>query len=299
MAPKSKQAERNAAKKLEKQGSKIVDDEPATTVEGPMALVEKAKTLVMGSVIVEIAPMMQPLIKDELPDKKTVQEETKAAGGRIGSWLASEVAGVVDAVTGNDEDGNEGEEKKQEANPADAVSVTGLFEALQTRLAWHNPLGLAFPSTPEESWDAWMKMKDLVRSDALDFGPRSKKRGSPGMERILTNMHINMAQYLHILLAMMMLRCFLFRSYFACLPWLVGYQYASLKLPLKNMEVMGQEVPLEKCPLKFRVVGSVAIHGLIWLFFLYEAVYKTYFVEKIPLVGLFVGAAYIVRPVDK
>merc|ERR1712086_292117 len=79
---------------------------------------------------------------------------------------------------------------------------------------------------------------------------RSKKRGSPGMERILTNMHINMAQYLHILLAMMMLRAFLFRSFFACLPWLVGYQCLPLKLPLENMDVMGQQVPLEKCPLK-------------------------------------------------
>jgi len=296
MAPKSKQAERNAAKKLEKSASKIVDDEPATTVDGPMALVGKAKTLFMGSCIVEIAPMMQPLMQDKLPDKKTVAEEAKAAGGSIGSFMH----GVVDAVTGNkDEDGNdngEGEEKKQEANPAEAVSVTGMFESLQTRFAWHNPLGLAFPATPEESWTAWMKMKDLLTSDNLDFGPRPKKKGSPGMDRILTNMHTNMAQYLHILLAMMMLRAFLFRSFFACLPWLVGYQYLSLKLPLENMDVMGQQVPLEKCPLKFRVAGSVGIHALIWLFFLYEAVYKTYFVEKIPLVGLFVGFAYIVRP---
>merc|ERR1719478_458533 len=95
----------------------------------------------------------------------------------------------------------------------------------------------------------------------IDFGPRAKK-GSPGMDRIKINLYANAVQYAHVLLALMMLRAFLFRSYFACLPWLACYQVLSLFVPLEGLPQLPQ-VPVEKVEAKFRVVGAVALHALV------------------------------------
>merc|ERR1711862_344493 len=111
-------------------------------------------------------------------------------------------------------------------------------------------------------------------------------RGNPALDRMKTNLCVNMRQYLHMLLALMMLRAFLFRSFFACLPWLFGYQLLSLALPLENMAKLPQ-VPLEKVRPKFRVSGALGLHALVWLFFLYEALWKMHFIEKFLVIGLF------------
>merc|ERR1719420_521278 len=106
------------------------------------------------------------------------------------------------------------------------------------------------------------------------MGPRARKKGSPAADRIKANSKANMPQYLHVLLALMMLRAFLFRSWFACLPWLFGYQMLSFVIPLEWPQF--PQVP--KVEIKYRIATSVGIHALMWLFFLYEAVYKTYIV---------------------
>lgn len=116
-------------------------------------------------------------------------------------------------------------------------------------------------------------------------------------------MYNNMPQYLHLLLALMMLRAFLFRSWFACLPWLVGYQYLSLWIPLDGMPAalvsiipQASQVPVEKCPVKFRVAASAGIHLLVWLFFIFEVLWKMWFFEKGLVMGLIAYHAYAVKP---
>jgi hypothetical protein len=182
--------------------------------------------------------------------------------------------------------------EKDEA-PKDDTSAEGIFGSICAQLSWCNVLGLAEPATGEDAIKAWRALKDLE----LDFGPRAKRRGSPGLDRITVNLFTNMPQYLHLLLSLMMLRSLLFRSWFACLPWLVGYQVLSVMLPLTPLPQLPQ-VPLDQVPTKFRVAGTIAIHALVWFFFLFEVVWKTYFFEKIPLIGMFAYHAYAVRPVE-
>merc|ERR1719188_2002883 len=115
------------------------------------------------------------------------------------------------------------------------------------------------------------------------------------MDRIVTNLYNNLPQYLHVLLFVFMLNCLLFRSWFACLPWLVFYQTLSLALPLETLERLPQ-VQLGKVPLKFRVAATMAIHALVWLFFLYEAIWRCNFLIEFLAVGLIVAHALCVVP---
>merc|ERR1712224_1148279 len=165
--------------------------------------------------------------------------------------------------------------------------VCGLFSKVCSRLHWSNPLGLASPPSGEESIKAW---KDMFALE-VDFGPRAKRKGSPGFDRITVNLYNNLVQYVHILLAFMILRAFLFRSFFACLPWLTGYQFLSVFLPLTPLEKVPQ-IPLDKVPTEIRVAITLALNALLQFFFVYELLWKTYFFEKIPLVGLVVYHAY-------
>merc|ERR1719428_392041 len=114
-----------------------------------------------------------------------------------------------------------------------------------------------------------------------------------------------------------MLRAFLFRSWFACLPWLVVYQLLSLIIPTSKVEKLPEipyvsglipvdkieeqlaKIPLDEVPLKFRAAGTVAVHTLMWLFFLREVIWKSWFFEKFLLVVLFASHAYVVRPFGK
>merc|ERR1719188_296933 len=115
------------------------------------------------------------------------------------------------------------------------------------------------------------------------------------MDRIVTNLYNNLPQYLHVLLFVFMLNCLLFRSWFACLPWLVFYQTMSLALPLETLERFPQ-VQLSKVPLKFRIAATMTIHALVWLFFLYELVWKCHFLMEFWAFGLIIAHALCVVP---
>merc|ERR1719498_1436974 len=146
----------------------------------------------------------------------------------------------------------------------------------------------------------------------IDFGPKAKRKGTPGTDRIVANISSYAIQYLHVLLGLMILRSFLFRSFFACLPWLVAYQFLSMTLPLGPLSEIAdslpsfiptekipfEKVPLEKVPVELRVVATVGFHGLVHFFFLYELLWKTYFIEKLLVAGLVAYHAYAVRPVE-
>merc|ERR1719201_3089959 len=138
----------------------------------------------------------------------------------------------------------------------------------------------------------------MMKGLEVDGGAKKAKRGNPAMDRIMKNVYEFLPQYLHVLLVLLCLRALLFRSWFACLPWLVGYQYLSLWVPLDGIPQLPQ-VPVEKCPLKFRVAASVGIHALVWLFFVYEILWGMWFFEKGMVIGLFCYHGYATRPADK
>lgn len=260
-----KQADRNAKKKAAK------EDDTADAVAAPTrSFQEMIKVLFLGSTIMQVAPGLQAIMTDDSKAKAPEEEKKEPVEG-------------------------ETEEAKPALTYADQV-----FYFLKERLVPWNCLGLAEPASAEEAKAAWMDLKELE----IDYGPRPKRNQSPGLDRIKINVQNNFVQYLHALLALMMLRAFLFRSWFACLPWLVGYQYLSLWVPLEGPFQPMPQVPdvgehLEKCPIKFRVAASVGIHVLVWLFFLYEALWKMWFFEKFLVLGLIAYHAYAVRPSDK
>merc|ERR1712226_741659 len=103
----------------------------------------------------------------------------------------------------------------------------------------YNILGLGLPANAETVKFAWIAFKNLE----FDGGPRARKKGTPGMDRIKVNLERNLPQYVHILFALMCLRTLLFRSWFACLPWLVGYQFLSLLIPMELIREKFPQVP--------------------------------------------------------
>lgn len=269
-----------AAKKAKKEDDPV----PTKATNGSSgSIVERAKALLFGACIMAIAPKVKDLFQ-EASDSSAKASEEKAT---------NDVGGDGEGEESKEDNGT----TKAESNgtkEAGGGPARELFAALRGRLAWHNVLGLGEPETAEDARRAWQQLRELE----LDWGPRTKRRGNPGLDRIMENGQANLPQYLHLLLALMMLRALLFRSFFACLPWLVGYEVLSLSLPLTNLSMLPQ-VPLEQIPVKFRVAGTVALHALVWIFFLYEAIWRMYFFEKILVVGLFAGHAYAVRPKDK
>eukprot|EP00928_Gymnodinium_smaydae_P100508 TRINITY_DN987_c0_g1_i1.p1 TRINITY_DN987_c0_g1~~TRINITY_DN987_c0_g1_i1.p1 ORF type:complete len:273 (+),score=74.25 TRINITY_DN987_c0_g1_i1:71-889(+) len=270
MAPKSKQAERNAQRRAAKK-TEDPEPEPVATKGSMSALVDLGKTLVLGSCLVKLGPKMPDLLKSD-KDGQPAKKEEKAEP----------------AEKTEDEQKPEGETEGNDAPVANGVenddTPASIFGVLSTRLAWHNCLGLATPASGPDAVAKWQVMKSLE----LDWGPRKARRGNPSLDRIIMNFCSFLPQYLHLLLALMMLRAFVFRSYFACLPWLVGYQLASLLVPTEM---------LPQVPLKFRVAATLAINALLWLFFLYEVVWKMWFFEKFFYFGLLVFHAHSVRPV--
>merc|ERR1712183_585852 len=124
-----------------------------------------------------------------------------------------------------------------------------LFTTLAERICWCNCLGLGFPLTAEEAMKGWMSMKN----QELDWGPRAK-RGTPRTDRILRNVTDNMAQYVHVLLVLMLVRTFFLRSFFTCLPWLFGLLMASVYVPLSL---------LPQVEVKFRVAGTMGCLALV------------------------------------
>jgi hypothetical protein len=265
MGKAGKQSVRTAAKKA------------PTEVEAEVlsgSFVEAAKALALTSCLAQLAPKLPAILKDEVSTQPTESEKPKEeAESNDNAEVADNAEAKEDTV-------------KNEETPA------SIFSALKTKLVWHNTLGLAASS--EQSMKAWLALK----GQELDFGPRAKKTGSPGLDRISANLTCNLSQYLHVLLALMLVRSFLFRSFFACLPWLCFYQFLSLFLPLETMEQFGQKIPFEKAPVNFRVAGTFGLHALVWLFFLYELVWRTHFMEKFLVAGVVLYHSYAVRPVE-
>jgi hypothetical protein len=274
-AKSSKQADRAALKKA----AKAPVDEPENKPQTGGKIVERAKDLFLGSVLVKAIPRMQGLI------------------GLGGEFAMPPAAAAGDSKKEDEDDTNEPATNEEKEESTTKSMPEEMFGSLQTHLAWHNCLGLATPASGAEAVNAWKAMKGLE----CDFGPKSKKRGTPGLDRVLGNLSNFMPQYLHVLLALMVLRAFLFRSYFACLPWLLVYQFLSLLVPLTNDSLPDvlKQVPIEKCPVQYRVVATLAINALVWLFFAYEFVWRSYFFEKAPYLGLLAYHAYAFRVADQ
>jgi hypothetical protein len=273
MGKAAKQSERGSAKKATKQ----VEEESAA--DG--TFLEAAKALAMSSCIVQVAPKIQAIIQE------------------VKEW--KENGFVVPAAPAPDKPAEEKEESEDNTQPeadnatekpGEVETTASVFEALGNRLAWSNGLGLF--ASAEEGKKALL----VIKGQEIDFGPRAKRTGSPGLERISANAQNNMALYMYAVFALMVLRSFLFRSFFACLPWLFGYQFLSMALPLTNLAKLPQ-VPLEKVPVCVRVLITLLLHVLVWLFFLYEAVWKCYFSEKFLLMGFVLFHSYAARPAEK
>jgi hypothetical protein len=183
-----------------------------------------------------------------------------------------------------------GEKKEESEETSKDSGASEIFDDLVKSLSLFNILGLGLPASQEAAKESWLMLKGLQ----LDFGPQSKKSGAV-KDRIVVNLTRNMPQYLHIVLALMCLRSFLFRSFFACLPWLVGYQFLSLHIPMDMIRNKLPQVP--PVDFKIRVVASIVFHALMWLFFLYEIAFKLHFIEYVLLTGLILAHAFVVCPV--
>jgi len=276
MVKAGKQADRSAAKKAAK--SPVDDSEPLGGA--PSDLLERAKALLLGSCAATVLPELKDLL------------ENGATNGHAKKPKAEEESEKPKEEEESEKPKEEEEEESEKPKPATG-SASELFTSISDDLSLFNVLGLAEPRGVEASKQGWLDLKELE----LDWGPRSKKNGVTGA-RIMTNLTNNMPQYFHVLLVQMVLRAFLFRSFFACLPWLLFYQVVSLYVPLDGIPQLPQ-VPIDQCPVKFRVLGTMAIHSLVWFFFLYELVYCTYFIEKPFVLGFVLYHAYAVRPSAK
>merc|ERR1712125_118689 len=95
----------------------------------------------------------------------------------------------TEPTEGTEKNGDESTEKESEIdNNPDYIlenDTCGIFRIVCSRLHWSNPLGLAFPTSSEESLKAWSVFKGLQ----VDFGPRAKRRGNPGLDRISSNLY--------------------------------------------------------------------------------------------------------------
>lgn len=279
-----KAADRAAKKQAAKQQ---VDDEPAQAgAPGRDALVAMAKQLVMDSVLVRHAPQVPKLVTEGVEFHKA------AKTGQTTESKPAEKGEEKETEDENEQKGDQNEQKEENDEKPDKEGVSdvnAVFDALVARLKFYNALGLGLPVWGEDALDAWSNLKNLE----CDGGPRSRKKGNPAMDRILANFYNNAAQYLHVLLVLMVLRAFLFRSFFAFLPWLCGYQVLSLMLPLGLIE---DKFKVIHAHVGLRITATLCVHALVWFFFLLEAVYMTHFMEKLLCWCIFICHAYVMRP---
>jgi hypothetical protein len=240
------------------------DDEPAVaSTTSQAALVSAGKELFLNSVLADVGPQVPKLMSQK-------------SSASVGSDDKPEE--TAEATTSDANDGTV-------APPPSLASL----DSLGKRLTVSNPLGI--DKAPAESWN-------LLLSQEVDFGPHKRKKGNAAMERMMVNLERNMVPYLHILLLCMCLRTVLMRSWFACLPWLLFYQFLVLNVPVS---VVAESVPaaskvVDKIEDKHLVTSVVSFNGLVWLFFLYEFGYETYFLEKLLIIALFAAHAYIAAP---
>jgi len=311
MGKSSKQENRGKTKK-------VVEEDEAVAAVQTGSFVDLAKSLALGSVVATIAPKVPNLVTDciailkgeKVAEKKLVEkakeEAMTIALGRqpTPTELAQacldqhgdfgeDSPDIKEEPKGEEPKSEEDKENNEKTNVAipDFVlpnDVCATFNQVCAQLHWSCPLGLASPTSGEASLKAWKDMTGLE----LDFGPKkSRKKGTPGLDRMKANLQENFVQYLHVLLFFMVLRAFFFRSFFACLPWLIGYQFLSVsQLPMEF-----RRIPLDNCPVEFRLVASIVLNALVQFFFLYELLWNTYFYEKIPMVGMIAYHAYAFR----
>lgn len=293
-----KQADRNA----KKQNMKKEEQEEASSEGRPSGgrFAEQAKDLVMSSVLVEHGPKVPEFAKVAIELIKSGQTTEKKQDE---SSKESSKENEDNSKVAEDEPAAKNEKDEADATKGSVPDrvldkdACGTFTRIQSRLTLFNPLGL-FASS-DKALAAWKAMAPDM--DRVDFGPKAKRKGTPKLDRIVTNFDQNLVQYIYILFAWMILRAFLFRSFFACLPWLMLYQFLSADLPLGPTTYRGiplDKVPMEKVPVELRVVITIALHGLVCLFFLYELVVKTYWLELILVGGLIAYHAFAVRPVE-
>merc|ERR1712072_638981 len=133
----------------------------------------------MQSVLVNYAPQVPKLVLEGVEEKEKDENIQKEENEEV----------------------DEKKEKQEKVCEPDA-----LFDALAARLKFHNALGLGLPVGGEDAQDAWSNFKSLE----FDGGPRARKKGSPATDRLMANLNNNAAQYLHLFLALMVLRAFLF-----------------------------------------------------------------------------------------
>jgi len=263
----SKQAQRNEKKRQAKKDARAAEEAAST---GPTRttgvsggdLMQTAMSLALGSCVVQYVPKMPDFMQEN---------------GQAPQSAASK------------EEPDDGDDSKEESSAPEGASAA--YAELSTRLAWQNCLGLAEPRNAEAAMAKWQSMRSLE----IDGGPKKSKRGSPSMDRILANFSEFLPQYLHVLLVLAMTHAFLFRSYFACLPWLVLWQTVSLLIPLETMEQVPQ-VPLSKCPVKFRLAATLGLNGLMLFFFIWELLWQMNFLVKFLVVGLVTLHAHSVKP---
>jgi len=163
---------------------------------------------------------------------------------------------------------------------APAEAAVQAFDRLQSRLVWYNSLGLGLPPTGEEAKEAWLAMKGLE----LDWGPKTSRRENRRTMRIIANLQKHVPQYIHLIFALMLIRSL---GRWGLLAVTFVLQLASLMVPVEL-------VP--KVPAKTRVACALAMHALVWLLFLREVLWCTYFFEKIMVMGLLAFHAHSVRP---
>jgi hypothetical protein len=283
----SKQAVRREQKAAKGAAVEETTKQPQQVAK-PAMLIDLAKNLVKDSFLLEYAPKLVAVLKapDCLLSGDAVKFLTPATKEEVKN--ENEEKKDEDDAKKDEDDANDDAQPAEEKDTAPGATndTVEIFKAMKSRLVWHNALALGSPATDVDSKTMWTAFKSLER----DMGPRASKRGSPKIDRIVTNLYNNLPQYLHVLLFVFMLNCLLFRSWFACLPWLVFYQTLSLVAPLETIEKVPQ-VPLSKIPLKFRVAGTMAIHALVWCFFLYEAIWKCHFLIEFWAFGLIVAHA--------
>jgi hypothetical protein len=262
-------------------GGASEDEAPATSKPEGAHIITMVKQLVAESVLVKVSPTLISWAKEIKAAPSTQEDKAKDKT-------------EADQKRGEDKD------KTKDAKSSDVACLLG---DLIDKLSLFNVLGLGVPASCQMAKEAWLSLKGLQ----IDFGPLSAKKGA-AKERVLASFAQNLPQYLHILLALMCLRSFFFRSWFACLPWLAGYQYLSLNMPdaLLGALAASTKAPLQKIQeqfphlaevdVKIGIVMTVALHACMWLSFVIEVAFKTYFLEKVMLVSLFVAHAYVVNP---
>lgn len=282
---KSSQSDRNAARKSK---SSVVDEPEPVPLAGGLAGL--ALSLVKGSVLFQVGPKL-PAVMKQLPE---VVKQLKSGTYQPKAENKQEPAEVSasDGDAAQEEPEVDVDTSKEPSVPVPPIDegkgdAASLFSGMAARLSLTNPLGL-FP-TGEDGVKAFKAMKSLE----FDGGPKAKKKGTPVMDRLQLNVQNHLTAYIHVVWALMMLRSFLFRSFFACLPWLFLYQVLSVTLPLQKTDKV--PLPLEKAPVELRLLGTVSLHSLVWIFFIYEFVFRVWWLEWFFAVAVIGAHAYLFR----